>query len=937
MCLRAGIILPAIYAAVLSLNASASSAGAGSPAGAASPAGSTVAPDSTHAAGDTSALDAGIQLHFDLAPGPLDKALRDFAVQANRNISYEPSIVAGLRSPAIKGEFTVGDALSLLLKGTKLRAVNINKKTIRILEKANSAARGAAEGRDNNYLRSPDAGAISRMESDSPPASGASPEIKSEESSSNDAKTRDKNDLDEITVTGTHIRGTKESPSPVQVYTRDDIDAAGVSTIQEFLQSLPQNFGGASENNIGGIAGTTQTLNTVNGAAPNLRGLGPGATLVLINGHRVAPGNSDGSFVDISMIPLAAIDRIEIVTDGASAIYGSDAVGGVVNIILRRKFEGAESRAQFGAVGTGSMHDVQAAQTVGEDWQSGSAVLSYQYFDQTPLSAASRDYLHAVPLPFNVLPNQVEHAAFANIDQEVAPGLDLHGDAAYSHRSTNIVTTAGGLDIGFTPIAEPSKIDSYTASLGGNLKLARQSELAVTATYSENDTTQQQFQTPSASPLQFVLKTKSAITSLDANLDGLLLALPAGSARYAVGVQYRGESFGNTYLFPVTNNTFYPSRNVDAGYVELHIPVVGQTRASRGDPALEVTLADRGEHYSDFGATQNPQIGVLSRLLSGLAIRGTYGTSFVAPLLSQLNPIPSGVLPLPGYLFNPAPGGTPNTLEVVGGNPGLKPEKAKVWTVGLDFKPPQVPGFTSKLTYYDIVFSNEIVVPAGSIFGGNIFVDEAILGPEIVQRNPPLSLIEQLISLPTYRNPYGVDPTTVGAIYDSRYQNLSTVKTRGLDFGAGYKTTLFGAGIDTGIDGTYIFTFDNQFTNTAPVASILNTAYNPTNFRFRTRALLNYGALSGGMYVNFTNDYSDTNVTPYGHVASWTTADAVVSYQFAAAGEPLGGVSVSLSVINLTDRAPPYVTNPNGYPITYDGVNANALGRYFSLRLQKRW
>jgi len=927
MCLRAGVILSAICAAVLSLNASPSSASG------ATAAGSMVAPDSTSAAGATSSLGLDIKVHFDLAAGPLGKVLREFAVQANRNISYEPSIVDGLQSPAIKGEFTVGEALSLLLHGTKLRALDVNRKTIRILEKKNGAAHGAPEPRDHHYQH----GTASQMGPHSLSSSDATSESESENSSSNDSKTRNKNDLDEITVTGTHIRGTKDSPSPVLVFTRADIDAAGVNTIQQFLQSLPQNFGGASENTIGSIGGRTQTANSVNGAAPNLRGLGPGATLVLINGHRVAPGNSDGSFVDISMIPLAAVDRIDIVTDGASAIYGSDAVGGVVNIILRSKFDGSESRAQFGSVGTGSMHNVQAAQTVGEDWNSGSAVLSYQYFDQTPLSAVSRDYLKSVPLPFNLLPNQVEHAAFANIDQEIGPDFDLHGDATYSHRSTNFVFTSGDLASGFTPTSEPSKIDSYSASLGGNLKLPRQSELAITATYSENDTSQQQFKTPSASPLQFVLKTKSAITSLDANLDGLLFDLPSGSARYAVGVQYREESFGNTYLFPVRNNIFYPSRSVDAGYVELHIPVVGPTRASRGDPALEVTLADRGEHYSDFGSTQNPQIGVLSKPLPGLAIRGTYGTSFVAPVLSQLNPIPSVVLPLPGYSFNPAPGGTPNTLGISGGNPALKPEKAKVWTVGLDFKPLQVPGFTSKLTYYDIVFSNEIIAAGGSICGCNAFVDEAIFGPQIVQRNPPLSLIEQLISMPTYINPFHIDPTTIGAIYDTRYLNLSTVKTRGLDFGVGYKTTLLGTGIDTGIDGTYIFTYDNQFTTTAPVTSFLNTTYNPTDLRFRARALLNHGALSGGLYVNFTNAYTDSNITPNGHVSSWTTADAVASYAFGAAAKPLAGVSVSLSVINLTDRAPPYVTNSGGYPITYDGVNANAMGRYFSLRLQKRW
>jgi iron complex outermembrane receptor protein len=834
----------------------------------------------------------------------MDKALRDFAVQANRNISYEPSIVADLQAPALKGEFTIGDALTLLLKGTKLRAVDINTRTIRILEKTSP---------------------------------GTSLQTVPEDSSSNDTETHNKNDLDEITVTGTHIRGTTNSPSPVLVFTRDDIDAVGANTIQQFLQSLPQNFGGASQNTIGTIASSGQTNNAINGSAPNLRGLGASATLVLINGHRVAPGNSDGSFVDISMIPLTAVERIEIVTDGASAIYGSDAVGGVVNIILRTKFDGAETRAQYGSASDGSMHNVQVGQTVGTDWTNGSGVLSYQYFDQTPLSAASRDYLRSVPLPFDLLPVQVQQSVFANADQEVAPGFNIHGDAIYSHRGTN---TAFSQEVppNYYTLATPSVIDFYSMSLGSTLKLPRQSELTVTATYSESDTAQQDYETgESLSPFE-VLKTKAVIISVDANLDGVLVSLPGGPVRYAVGAQYRKESFGSTFLLPVTDNTFYPSRDVDAGYVELHVPVIGQTTSSRGDPALELTLADRAEHYSDFGSTNNPQFGLIGKASSSVTIRGTYGTSFVAPLLSQLNPVPSQVAPLPGTVFNPVPGQTtPNTLAVFGGNPDLTPEKARVWTVGLDFKPPEVEGLTAKLTYYDIVFTNEIVNAQSSENELDAFVDEAILGPHIVQRNPPSSLVQQLISEPTYSNPFNVNPATIGAIYDSENMNLSSVKTRGLDFGFGYKRRILGTEIDTGIDGGYIFAFDNQFSSTAPVVSILNTSYNPVNLRLRARALATRGPLSGGVYINFTNDYSDNNVIPYGHVSSWTTADAVASYAFGSSGGPFNGTAIALSVINLTNRAPPYVSNPSGYPITYDGANANALGRYISLRLQKHW
>src|SRR5260370_23395743 len=118
MCGRAGIILLAIFAASFSLDASTSLAFSPSPA------------------------NPEIKSRFDLPAESLDKALRDFAVQANYNISYEPSIVAGLRAPAIKGEFTIGKVLSLMLTGTRLRAVNVNENTIQILENPN------AEGRD---------------------------------------------------------------------------------------------------------------------------------------------------------------------------------------------------------------------------------------------------------------------------------------------------------------------------------------------------------------------------------------------------------------------------------------------------------------------------------------------------------------------------------------------------------------------------------------------------------------------------------------------------------------------------------------------------------------------------------------------------------------------------------------------------------------------
>ena len=914
MCKRAGIILLAIFASLISLDVS------------------------TSWAAVKSAAVSEVSSHFDLPAEPLDKALRDFALQAKCNISYEPTMVAGLQAPAINGDFTVSHVLSLLLKGTKLRAITVNDNTIQILEKTRSTSRdtvsaptvpGAIADTHTATAENNDLATVTRSQK-SPETQSGGPTI------GNDV---DK-DIQEITVTGTHIRGTKDSPYPIQVYTRADIDAAGMITIQQFLQTLPENFGGASENTISLLAARSRTSNSVNGSAPNLRGLGAEATLVLINGHRVAPGNDDGSFVDISMIPLAAVDRIEILTDGASAIYGSDAVGGVVNIILRNKFEGTESRAVFGAVGAGSMHNVQASQTVGDSWRTGSAVLSYQYSDQTPLSAGSRGYLHSVALPFDLLPQQVQQSAFADLDQEVVPGFDLHGDAIYSRRATNTVISQASAVYGSSTSQSPSVIDSYNASLGATVALPRQGKLAIIATYSESDTSQAAYETPPADqPLIDMDKVKSALTSLDVNLDGILAALPAGLAHYAVGAQYRRESFGLTYYYPPTDNTFYPSRNVGGGYVELHIPVVGPSDGSHGDPSFELTLADRAEHYSDFGSTNNPQIGAIWKPASGWEIRGTYGTSFKAPLLSELNPVPSDVILFPGSLFNPAPGGAPNpnALFVLGGNPNLKPEKATAWTMGLDFKPEEVAGLSAKLTFYDIAFKDEIATAESNVNVFDLFLDASILGPQIVQRNPPYSLIQPLISAPSYANPFNLSTGSIGAILDVRSLNLSTVKTRGLDFATDYKTTFLNSAIDTGIDGTYILTYDNQFSSSAPVTSFLNTSYNPTDLRLRGKLVATLGGLSTGLYMNFVNAYKDTNIVPNGHVASWTTTDAVVSYQFGLTEAQSSGASVSFAVTNLTNRNPPYIADSATYGITYDGVNATALGRFFSLRLQKHW
>jgi outer membrane cobalamin receptor len=150
--------------------------------------------------------------------------------------------------------------------------------------------------------------------------------------------------LEEVIVTGTRIkRRDFESPSPLVTVSREDLEFSGQPTLEEYLNKLPQMqpVTGRSLNN--GSDGT---------AVLNLRGMGPGRTLVLLNGRRVAPSGT-GSAVDVNNLPSVLIDRVEIITGGASTVYGSDAIAGVVNFITRKDFEGLSIEGGYNVAAEG--------------------------------------------------------------------------------------------------------------------------------------------------------------------------------------------------------------------------------------------------------------------------------------------------------------------------------------------------------------------------------------------------------------------------------------------------------------------------------------------------------------------------------------------------------------------------------------------------------
>jgi outer membrane receptor protein involved in Fe transport len=191
--------------------------------------------------------------------------------------------------------------------------------------------------------------------------------------------------VEEIVVTGSRIRRKDLStPAPVTVLSREQVVASGKVSIGDFLQSLPEQSNAINTGVNNGGDGATRV---------NLRGVGTNRTLVLVNGRRLVPGGTgaDGS-ADLNSIPTASIERIEVLKDGASAVYGSDAIAGVVNIITRRGWSGTEASAYTGISGhsDGATWDLNV--TTGQTSDFGNVVFSAGFYNQKRVMAGDRKF-----------------------------------------------------------------------------------------------------------------------------------------------------------------------------------------------------------------------------------------------------------------------------------------------------------------------------------------------------------------------------------------------------------------------------------------------------------------------------------------------------------------------------------------------------------------
>ncbi len=189
-------------------------------------------------------------------------------------------------------------------------------------------------------------------------------------------------DLDAVVVTGTRLRRVDaETASPVFVIDRAAIETTGASTIGEFIQETPAISGAATNPQVNNGGGT-------GAATVSLRGLGSARTLLLVNGRRFNAG-------DVNAIPINAVERVEVLKDGASAIYGSDAIGGVVNFILREDFDGVEFSAQYGISSEDDGEQTSYSMINGSSGENNNVVFGFNYNQTEKILARDREFASA--------------------------------------------------------------------------------------------------------------------------------------------------------------------------------------------------------------------------------------------------------------------------------------------------------------------------------------------------------------------------------------------------------------------------------------------------------------------------------------------------------------------------------------------------------------
>jgi iron complex outermembrane receptor protein len=340
----------------------------------------------------------------------------------------------------------------------------------------------------------------------------------------------DKSDTQEVVVTGSRVRGEAPVGSTVISIGRVDLERSGEVTVDRIIKQIPQNFDlGVSENSRGQSGGSG---NITYGNSVNLRGIGPYATLVLIDGHRAT---SNSRSIDPSVLPSLGVERVEVVADGASAIYGSDAVAGVVNLIPRRSLNGGEAYARSGVATQGGFQEYAFGAAYGKVFDRGQIMVAYEHVERSNLSGDDRAFFTS---------NQVASGGPDGRTTRCNPGTIRAGTTTYAIPATGVTqATAGTLVAGTTNRCELFRGQDLiprqnydTVNLTGTIRPTDWLTLSIDAFYSQRN-----------------FYRRSAISSAT-------ITLPQTNAFFVRPAGFTGASYTLDYMFnelPVNDSYGY--------------------------------------------------------------------------------------------------------------------------------------------------------------------------------------------------------------------------------------------------------------------------------------------------------------------------------------------------------------------------------------------
>ncbi|MDB5581678.1 MAG: TonB-dependent receptor [Bradyrhizobium sp.] len=942
---------------------------------------------------------------YDIAPTSLSHALREFGQISGKQIIFTEDLVRGKRSPQVKGSFSPDEALQRLLSQSGLRTETTPSGAIMVMRSQ------AVAGQVTAPKASPSAG-------EAVAGSAAA----------------DSESTGEIVVTGSRINVRSGStPHDLKVYDSKQLAQSGQGTVSDFLNTIPSVSLSTTEFGYGAPGG---------GTTVRLHGLTIGTTLVLINGRRVqtsGPQALTGSdFFDLNNIPTAAVDRIEVLADGSSAIYGSDAIAGVVNIILRSHLNGFSVEAQYG--GASGTHETKTSVAWGKTWDNASISIIGSFQTRTGLTTSERaltsdnNYtryggpdnnlpacnpgnvfsVDGSPLPgapagsgatyaaitsaapaggkpslgsfaygqlnqcsiianASVIPATRRFGVFAQASYNLTPSIELFAEFMFSNvrqdtlggnqtlygqpgfqsftvsaqnpfnpfgRQVGISSALTGIAI--EPIYRTNFIRPLLGARGsmgrgwrwelsavGSADYTRQPTSNVVTNYgaiqSALDSSNPNVALnpfingpaiPAARAAEFFSEGLSTFTGSNITVNGFvegpLVRLPAGDLHVVLGAEFdRSKLSFDQIINPYGPNDTQAAfqRNSYAIFGEARVPVFGPQHSSGGGDLLDVSLAGRYDHYSDFGEKVTPEIGVEMRPTGSLLFRGTYSRSFKAPPLPNL--YGPRVISANNQVTDPLTGLPVITDVITGGNPNLRPETGNSQTVGVVYNSPMISGLRLSATWWRIEVGQAIQNVATQFV-----LDNALQFPGRVVRGQNGDIVQ-------------VDDTSL---------NFGSIDVQGIDYSASYSFhTSFGA-ITTSLDATQTYRYRSRLVPGAPFVSGASRAQDSLNWSPKLKLVAAASWTLGGYAVHvdgrYTGQYRDYDLPRT--IGNFWLIDTNVRLPLGQALLPsskvLGKSYLEVGAVNLFNRLPQF-SSFAGSALGYDITQGDLRGRWLYARV----